>query len=234
VTGAGSPLPLPPPTPASAFAGAVLCGGASRRMGRDKALIAVEGQALAVRVAAVMSAAGADPVLAVGGDLAGLRAAGLDAVPDDAPGEGPLTGVLTALRRLTSPVTRSPPADGPLPALPTQGPEIGIVFVAACDLVAPDPAAVRATVAALAASDAADVVVPVATGRRQWLHAAWRPRVRPPLDSAFAAGERAMHAAVALAGLRVVELELAPAVVADADTPGDLPPVGDGGGRRNG
>ena len=46
--------PLSPP-----FSGAVLCGGGSRRMGRDKALIAVDGRPLAVRVADAVTAAGA-------------------------------------------------------------------------------------------------------------------------------------------------------------------------------
>jgi molybdenum cofactor guanylyltransferase len=191
------------------FAGAVLCGGASRRMGRDKALIDVDGRALAARVAEVLAAAGARRVVAVGGDLAALRAAGLDAVPDDDPGEGPLGGILTALAHL---------AGG--------GPAAEIVFVGACDLVSPDPDAVRSTVAALAASPGAAVAVPVAGGRRQWLHAAWRPGVRPPLAAAFAAGERSVHGAVALARLRVATLALAPEPVADADTPADLPGTG--------
>jgi molybdopterin-guanine dinucleotide biosynthesis protein A len=199
------------------FAGAVLCGGASRRMGRDKALIDVDGRALAARVADVLTAAGARHVVAVGGDLAALRGAGLDAVPDDDPGEGPLGGILTALAHLGgggpgSDVAAVPPAE--------------IVFIAACDLVSPDPAAVRSTVAELAASPGAAVAVPVAGGRRQWLHAAWRPGVRPPLAAAFDAGERSVHGAVALAGLRMATLALAPEPVADADTPADLPGTG--------
>jgi len=185
------------------FAGAVLCGGASRRMGRDKALVEVDGRALALRVADALRRAGADPVTAVGGDLPALAALGLAAVPDEAPGEGPLTGVLTAL-------TGAAGGDAP------------IVFVAACDLVAPDPAAVSATVASLDAASDGDVAVPVVEGRRQWMHAAWRSSAAAPLAAAFAAGERAVHAAVAAGALRVVEVAVAPASVADADTPTDL------------
>jgi molybdopterin-guanine dinucleotide biosynthesis protein A len=187
------------------FAGAVLCGGGSRRMGRDKALITVGGRALALRVADVLAAAGAREVVAVGGDGPALAALGLLTVPDAAPGAGPLTGILTSLGR---------PGPG------------DVVFVAACDLVAPAPAAVAATVAALVAADDADAAVPVADGRRQWLHAAWRRRTAGPLGAAFAAGERAVHAAVALAGLRVVELAVEGAALADADTPADLPGPG--------
>ncbi|MGH9187147.1 MAG: NTP transferase domain-containing protein, partial [Acidimicrobiales bacterium] len=41
------------------WSGAVLCGGASRRMGRDKALLVVDGSALAVNVAEALRTAGA-------------------------------------------------------------------------------------------------------------------------------------------------------------------------------
>ncbi|HEX6569659.1 MAG TPA: NTP transferase domain-containing protein [Acidimicrobiales bacterium] len=183
------------------FSGAVLCGGASRRMGQDKALIVVDGRALAVRVAAALREAGASDVVAVGGDLAALRAAGLAAVPDAEPGEGPLAGIVTALGH----------ADD------------DVVFVAGCDLVDPSPPAMAATVRALAASRGGDVAVAVVDGRRQWVHAAWRRHGRAPLAAAFAAGERAVHAAVAAAGLRVVDVPLDAGAVADADEPSDLP-----------
>jgi molybdopterin-guanine dinucleotide biosynthesis protein A len=184
-------------------------------MGRDKALVCVDGRALALRVADALRAAGAEPVLAVGGDLEALAALGLAGVPDEEPGAGPLTGILTALAQGNAPVT----------------------FVAACDLVAPSAEAVTATVAALGgaggavalaaarggvALGAAEVAVPLVDGRRQWMHAAWRAGAAAPLAAAFAAGERAVHAAVAAAGLRVADLSLPPAAVADADTPADL------------
>ena len=59
--------------PTVEFAGVVLTGGASRRMGRDKALLPVDGVPMAVRVATAMIAAGAHPVVALGGDADGLR-----------------------------------------------------------------------------------------------------------------------------------------------------------------
>jgi molybdenum cofactor guanylyltransferase len=229
-------VPRSAAAPLPAFAGAVLCGGASRRMGRDKALIALEGRALAVRVAEAVAAAGASGVVAVGGDLEGLRAAGLAAVPDrDGPGAGPLAGILTALTihdRATSP-SGSPGARGSaaggVPGAPTRVPPEdaggdGIVFVASCDLVTPSAEAVVAIVRALSARADADVAVPVVASRRQWMHAAWRRRAGAPLAAALSGGERAVHAAVAAGGLRVVDVDIDPAAVADADRPADLPP----------
>lgn len=211
---------MPPAPPVPRFAGAVLCGGASRRMGRDKALIEVDGRPLAARVADAVAEAGAGAVVAVGGDLAALRAAGLAAVPDDEPGAGPLVGVVTALAVAGSEgATARREGAAPVAARPSDD----IVFVAACDLVDPSPAAIAATVRALAGSEAGDVAVPLVDGRRQWVHAAWRRHARAPLAAAFEAGERAIHAAVAASGMRVVDVTLDARAVADADAPADLP-----------
>jgi molybdopterin-guanine dinucleotide biosynthesis protein A len=175
-------------------------------MGTDKALLVVDGRPMAVRVAEALAAAGARPIRAVGGNVPGLAAAGLDAVPDQDPGAGPLGGIVTGLGALA-------------------GAEI--VFVASCDLVAPSPAAIAATVDALAAAPDAAAAVPVDGGRRQWMHAAWRPgAAAAPLRAAFAAGERAVHAACAVGGLQVVEVAVPSAAVADADAPSELPPAG--------
>jgi molybdenum cofactor guanylyltransferase len=187
----------------AAFRGAVLCGGASRRMGRDKALLPLDGVPMAVRVATALRDAGATDVVAVGGDAGALAALGLRVVPDDEPGAGPLAAIVTALG--------------------AGGPDVPVLVVA-CDLVAPSPAAMRATVTALVGDPAADVAVPDAGGRAQWAHAAWHPRVRPALAARLRAGERAVHRGVAASALRVVSVAgLADAALADADTPADLP-----------
>ena len=66
-------------------------------MGRDKALIEVDGVPMARRVADALEEGRADPVLCIGGDQAALEALGLEFLADDRPGEGPLGGLLTAL-----------------------------------------------------------------------------------------------------------------------------------------
>src|SRR3954447_6439712 len=74
--------------------GAVLVGGKSRRMGRDKALIEIDGRPLVERVADVLVASGCAPVVAIGPAESSAR---IEHVDDLWPGAGPLGGVLTAL-----------------------------------------------------------------------------------------------------------------------------------------
>ena len=78
-------------------AAAVLAGGASRRMGRDKATLAVGGVELASLVLAA-AARVADPVVLVAPDGHPARRLGAPAVAD--PGQGPLTALAAALGAL--------------------------------------------------------------------------------------------------------------------------------------
>ncbi len=186
----------PSPPAAPAFAGYVLCGGASRRMGRDKAALEVDGRPMADRVVEALRDAGAAAVATVGGRH---RPPGTVRIADRWPGEGPLGGVITALAHA--------------------GPDARVA-VLSCDLLDPSPAAVASLVDIHAASGA-DVVVPVVSGRRQWLHAVWSSRVAGILADLFAAGERSV--AGALTSLRVELVADVPApAVADADVPADL------------
>jgi molybdopterin-guanine dinucleotide biosynthesis protein A len=78
-------------------AAAVLAGGASRRMGRDKATLAVGGVALAAGVLAA-AAQVADPVVLVAPQGHPARTLGARVVTD--PGEGPLAALAAALAAL--------------------------------------------------------------------------------------------------------------------------------------
>jgi molybdenum cofactor guanylyltransferase len=183
----------------SAFSGAILTGGTSSRMGTDKALLEVGGRALVTVGADALREAGAAEVLAIGGDLDRLRAHGLDAHPDDHPGEGPLGGLLTALRLAST----------------------DRVVILACDMPGIDGPAVAALVHALDADPDADVAAAMLAGRPQGLTAAYRRRASTLLERAFADGERAVRRAIA--GLAVVAVGgIAPTSLADVDRPDDL------------
>jgi molybdenum cofactor guanylyltransferase len=119
------------------WVGAVLTGGASTRMGRDKAAIEIDGRTMAGRVAAALREAGAADVACIGGATGD--------VPDDYAGAGPLGGIVTAARWAGG---RS-------------------VVVAPCDLVEPDASLFVALAAAVragapAATPAAEEPLPLA------------------------------------------------------------------------
>jgi molybdopterin-guanine dinucleotide biosynthesis protein A len=78
------------------FGAIILTGGASRRMGADKAALDWDGQRAIDRVAALATAAGAARVLTAGRDH------GLEHVEDPQPGAGPVGGVLAGARALAA------------------------------------------------------------------------------------------------------------------------------------
>ena len=181
--------------PAAPCRGAVLVGGRSSRMGRDKALVAVDGVPMAQRVATALRSAGCVDVVAVG---PAHSAAGLDVLPDRYPHEGPLGAILTAL-------VASAPAE---------------VLVAACDLPWLDLASVSALLAAGRAHPGADVVVG-RTDRVEPLCALWRPTAIASVRQSFDDGERAVHRA--MRALRCTEVVLDADALRNVNSPGDLP-----------
>lgn len=174
--------------------GLVLAGGASRRMGHDKALLDVDGRRLVHHVAARLSAVCARVLVAPGARrLPGLPWAQVD---DLAPGEGPLAGIIGGLAVASTP----------------------LLAVVAVDMPRVDPA----VLAVLAdAWDGGVAVVPVAAGRPQPLHAVYAVARLPVLTAAFAAGERSVSRA--LGRTDAVFLDVGDDRWAlDLDTPDDL------------
>ena len=76
--------------------GFVLAGGASKRMGQDKALLPYNGTTLVEHVAKTVSDAAGSVALI--GNPERLGNLGLPVFPDELPGSGPASGIYTALR----------------------------------------------------------------------------------------------------------------------------------------
>jgi molybdenum cofactor guanylyltransferase len=82
--------------PSSGLTGVVLCGGASRRMGVDKAEIELAGRTLLERAVAALAGACDEVLLATGGEPR-YPSLGLSVVLDRVPGAGPLAGLEAGL-----------------------------------------------------------------------------------------------------------------------------------------
>jgi molybdenum cofactor guanylyltransferase len=183
----------------STVAGLLLTGGASRRMGRDKASLEIEGEPLAVRVGRLLRAAVPGPVLEVGPGRSGLPV-----VVEDRP-EGPLVGLVVGHRVLEH--------DG----------HVGPVLVAAVDLPHVDVALLRF----LAEHPAPGSVVPSSRGRLQPLCARWSPEALARATELVLSGRRALQDLVAATDVTIVADEewaavAAPDALDDVDTPDQL------------
>lgn len=178
---------------AGAVAGAILIGGRSTRLGRDKALEPLDGRPLGGIVLEVLRAAGCAPVVAVGARSIEREALGVEIVPDRWPGTGPLNGVATALATLGGPVV-----------------------VAACDLVGLRPTTVARVIAG---ADEVDVAMATAAGRHGAV-GCWNPSALAGIETAFASGIRSLWAVLERLETRLVEVPATELI--DIDTDEDL------------
>lgn len=164
-------------------------------MGVDKATFEVEGVAMAQRVAIAAREAGADEVLVVGGTQA--RAKGIDGTwkKDAFPGEGPLGGVITALKSARN----------------------DCVVVLSCDMPFLTASVITSLVRALPDAQAAVG----RTDRLNWTCSAWsRDECLATLQSVWKRNERAVHRAAVL--LDVIEVPVPAVAVRNINTPTDL------------
>ena len=171
-------------------------------MGRTKALIEIDGVAMAARVAAALGSAGCSQVVAYGGDPDELAPLGLPVLPDRYPGTGPLGGVLGVLELFES---HEQPVAG--------------VFVVACDLPALTGRSLGGMVQV--ARDRPDIDVVVArTSAIEPACAIWKPVAAGRIRRCFENGERALHAAIAR--LDSIEVEVDAAALRNINTPDEL------------
>lgn len=149
-------------------AGWVLAGGASRRMRRDKALLCWQGVPLAALAASkVRRAAGHATLVGPPERLGGL---GYPVVGDIYPGEGPLGGIITALRSSSATLNLVLACD--MPSVPVEFLESLLSFAETSDALC------------AAASSSPGVLEP--------LCAVWRQDALPVLEKLFDRGIRKM------------------------------------------
>jgi molybdopterin-guanine dinucleotide biosynthesis protein A len=186
--------------------GVVLAGGASRRMGSDKALLTVGGETLAARAAHRLLAVCSHVVVADGGR--GLLP-GLPSVPDG-PGGGPAAGILGAAHACPGRPLLALACD--LPAVPSEL-LAELVMLATAPVQAPSSPAdfpvapPRPDTARGGESAAADWVLPRWERGVEPLCALYQPAAIAALAAAVERGMLALHRLAAAAPLRVQWLD---------------------------
>ncbi len=187
----------------SAVAGLLLTGGASRRMGFDKASIRVGGRSAAARAATLLSSV-ADPVWEVGPSHCHLPH-----VLEDPPGSGPVGAVVAGWKALAAAGHRGP------------------VLVLACDL----PLMTTGLLRWLAELPTESTVIPVVEGRAQPLCARWSAADLRRLVELFAAGYRAFRTMYETLDIAFVDerhwtAAASARIFTDTDAPEDLERLG--------
>ncbi len=149
--------------------GLILAGGASSRMGRNKALLEFDGQKLVARVATALQAL-TDDILIVANDPESYRFLHRPIIPDIQPGRGPLMGLYSGLKSARGDLALLTAVD-----MPFLSPE----FLRYLVLLAPGY----------------DVVIPNAHGRLHPLCAVYRRAAcLPAVEEAIACGQRRLIA----------------------------------------
>lgn len=178
----------------------VLAGGASSRFGADKLRHALDNATLLIdRPLAALREALGPPIALAGSPHPDVAARADFLIPDTAPGQGPIAGLLAALAH-------------PL--------AIHGVFVLAGDLPAITADEIRAILAAADASPDAWAVL-AASPRPEPCVGLYRQAARAALESHLATGRRSLHDALPIA--RVATVLTDPSRLRNVNTPADLP-----------
>ena len=148
---------------AARFTTAIIAGGASSRMGRDKAFLQLGGKTLIERVIAASADLGQSETILIANKPDDYRHLGFATYPDILPGKGSLGGIYTALTRAANPAA----------------------LVLACDMPFIKTALLRFMLAQL--DDTTDIVVPRVDGYPQGMLAIYRKTCLPPIRAQLAA-----------------------------------------------
>ncbi len=176
---------------------AILAGGASSRMGRDKAVLPFGGDSFLARIATLGPTCGLRTAVIGRSAPADWKLRDVAFMPDRLPGSGPLAALADAL-------------DWSLDA----------VLVVGCDMPALTPAAVRWLIAERT-GDAS--VVATLDGQAEPLFAIYAPSCRASVARCLARGQRSLQALIADALIPLRELPGAHrGAVRNVNTPDDL------------
>lgn len=137
--------------------GVVLAGGRSSRLGRDKALLELNGETLLARAVRILASV-VDEVIVLGPADRAEHASGARIFPDERPGDGPLPALATALREMRG----------------------ERMIAVATDMPLLNPALLRYV---FDRSAGYDVAVPRTGGRTQQLHAVYARTCLPAIES---------------------------------------------------
>ena len=192
----------------------MLAGGASTRMGSNKALATVAGESLLSRV--VNATAHLGPVSIVGGDPSLLDHLSdphrHSHIPDETPGSGPFAALITALQLLDGSALSSGALSSGALSLEA--------LLLSCDLAAPRPDDLDLLLHTRRACDA-DIAVPLVGGRRQWHAIALSTRITPQLIARYDSGVRSLVRGFSGFSESVVATS-SPDFFRDVDTPEEL------------
>lgn len=177
-----------------ATAAIVLVGGASSRMGADKATLVVDGEAMVDHAQRVVRACGV-------GQIAIAGTANVPDAGEQGKRQGPMAGIVGGWRYLRTAV-----------------PVAETIVVLACDLPAVTEDVIRSL---LAASQTAEHGAVAHDGQYpQPLIAAYSSLALDLIEQAFDRGERSVR--TCFADWHLAEVAFSPEVLADADYPDDL------------
>ena len=166
--------------------GFILAGGASRRFGRDKALVEFDGESLIARLSRILQAATVAPVSIVG-DIEKYGHIGVECISDRWPGEGPLGGIITAMQ-----------------AADPAKPQTTWSLIIGCDMPFLTPDWLQ-HLAGRAAASATEVAVPESAYGLEPLCACWHRSAVPALEQAFANGTRRLTDAMKQLSMEVLD-----------------------------
>ena len=165
--------------PVDRATGAVMAGGKSRRLGQDKALLAINGQTLLGRALATLAKVTAEQ-LVIGPPDRERHAGSVTVRADEYPDSGPLGGIYTALGAAS----------------------FGHVLVVACDMPFLSAELLRYL---LSLRNKFDVVLPRVDGRGEQLHAVYAASCLLPMRRQLDAGDFKIDRVFSHIRVRMVE-----------------------------